>query len=93
MSPLIFHHLTTPLCQEAGQETHLREHGHHGVQVLLALLLQVSLLVCPGLQLEALLAVDILQEHIEVLGLIGNPRLSNGSYVFNYFLSGKRKES
>lgn len=54
------------------------------------LLLQVLQLVCPGLQPEALLVVDVFQEHIEVLDLRGDPRWSNGSYLFDDLLSGKR---
>lgn len=63
------------------------------MQALLVPLLQVFLLVCPGMQPEALQAVNVLQEHIEVLGLIGNSGLSKDSYVFDHFLSGKERRN
>lgn len=74
----------------AGWEAHLGEHGHHAAQALSALLLQVPLLVCPGLQLEVLQAVDVFQEEVEVLGLVGSPSFSHNLYVVDHFLSGKR---
>lgn len=75
------------------QEAHLGEHGCHGAQALSALLLQVLLLVRPGLQAQVLQVVDILQEDVETLGLVGSPGFPHGLYVADHFLSGEKGNS
>lgn len=75
------------------QETHLGEHGHHAAQALSALLLQALLLVRPGLQAEALQVIDVFQEDVETLGLVGSPSFSYGLYVVDHFLSGGKWKS
>lgn len=73
------------------QEAHLGEHGDHAAQALLALLLQMLLPVRQGLQTEIPQTVSVLQEDVEVLGLVGSPRFSQGLYVVDHFLSGERR--
>lgn len=82
-----------PVCADPRQETHLGEHGCHVAQAFLALLLQVLLLVRPGLQAQVLQAVDILQEDIETLGLVGSPGFPHALYVVDHFLSGEKGKS
>lgn len=76
-----------------GWEAHLGEHGHHAAQALSALLLQSLLLVCPGLQPEALQVVNVFQEDVEVLGLVGSLRFFHDLYMVDCFLPGKRGEA
>lgn len=79
--------------QVTRKEAHLGEHGHHAAQALSALLLQLLLFVHHGLQTKVLQAVSVLQEDVEILGLVGSPRFSHGLYVVDYFLSGERRQS